>query len=201
MWYTLSKRLDDAIKELEKSSDRAIGIIAGAMVDSQLYEALSHFLHGDDEAYSTKVRKDMFGSDGPLGSFGARTNLAYLLGLITEDAHADLQTFGKIRNSFAHYTEHDTFETESIKARCSNFKLIKKYVTTVTKPELTASGQCQLQDSISISADKVITLNLVDAEAVLSTPKGRFIATTKLFCAVFSEFADEKVDWEKYPLL
>jgi hypothetical protein len=50
MWLSRDHLDENAIKELEKASDRAVGIIAGAMVDSHLYDALSRFLRGDDEA-------------------------------------------------------------------------------------------------------------------------------------------------------
>lgn len=200
MWFSIDAATTNAIAELERSSDRAIGIIAGAMIDSQLYAAISQFLQNEDENYSAKVRKDMFAFDGALGSFGARTNLAYLIGLISMNAHADLQTFGKIRNSFAHYTTHDTFETESIAARCKNFKLIDMHVSKAERSTLTVSGEHYIQDCIRISPNGVVTMELVETDAALGTSKGRFITTTKLFCAVLSNFADEK-NWEKFPLI
>jgi hypothetical protein len=120
----------------------------------------------------------LFSADGAVGGFGARASLAYLMGIISREAHTDLQTFAKIRNSFAHYTEHDTFETESIKARCGNFKLIDSHVERADTPYETMSG------------GKIIT----DLDAALHTPKGRFIATAKLFCAAFANFLLEEDD-------
>jgi DNA-binding MltR family transcriptional regulator len=192
MWLTLDSFPLDAIDELEASSDRAAGIIAGTIIDSHLYEVLGRCLCGQSEAYSAKVRKNMFSPDGALGGFGTRANLAYLMGLIGEDAHADLQNFAKIRNSFAHHSKHNSFETESIRSRCFNFKLVDSRVSQATMKYQTVSGEQQIMDAVAISPGRAITLYLVDPRTAKETAKGRFIATSKLFCAAFSHFAESE---------
>lgn len=201
MWFSLNAQTDAAIRELEASSDRAAAIIAGAVIDSLLYDTIAKFLRGDNEAYSAKIRKDLFSAGGALGSFGSRTGLAYLIGLVSAEAHSDLQTLGKIRNSFAHYTERDTFDTQSIKTRCDDFKLVESRVLPGVN-ERTHAGPKMLQDAITFMLpDNRLFLNLVEHDKVLATARGRFISTTKLFLAAFSNFQEEPHDERKLPIL
>src|SRR4051794_6126530 len=70
MWLTSDSVELEAIEELEKASDRSVAVIAGAIIDSQLTDAILTDLHRDNTAYSRKVRHEVFNADGPLGNFG-----------------------------------------------------------------------------------------------------------------------------------
>jgi DNA-binding MltR family transcriptional regulator len=65
-----------------------------------------------------KVVNDLLDKNKPLGTYGARCDLVYLLGLINNDLHKDLKTIGKIRNEFAHSHLKMTFKDENIKKLC-----------------------------------------------------------------------------------
>lgn len=190
MWFSSEKLDIAAIDELEKSSDRAVGVIAGAMVDAWLTDTVRRDLHRDDEPYSKEIRRRVFNPDGPLGSFSAKVNVAYLVGFFTPEAHADLETFGRIRNRFAHFREHNTFDTDSVRALCENLKLIDKQVAGAAAwSKKVGSDTVHYMDAVGLAHNKV-TLHLVNYPDVLKTPKGRFVSTAKLFCAAFTLFSE-----------
>lgn len=184
MWLTQESKDLQAIDELEKGSDRSVGVIAGALIDARLSEMLRRDLRRDDTGYSARVRKNVFDPEGPLGTFGAKINLAYLMGYFTADAHSDLQALKKIRNLFAHYREHDTFDTDQLRTLCSNFRLIDDRVRPPSASMKIGDGERIPMDSVG-RHDNFIWLSLVDSDRVLKTPRGRFISTAKLFCAAF----------------
>jgi hypothetical protein len=191
MWNTRSNKDHAAVDEIEAGSDRAAGVIAYMIVDSLLSDALRTELHRDDSDYSRKVRHSIFDPAlGAAGPFTVKVDLAYLLGFFTQDAHHDLKTMGKIRNLFAHYTEHNTFDTESIKTRCSNLKLVDERVSRpVMFSRNPATGETWPMDATGLVRNK-ISLHLVDRENAISTPRGRYITTAKLFIAAFTRFEE-----------
>ena len=117
------------LEELNKgASDRAVGIIAASLVEIHLTKLLQH---GCIQEAGTKdtVLKNMFRSSGPMGPFGNKTRMAYLLGMISEECFKNLETMRDIRNRFAHHTEIGSFEHEEVSSRCFNFTLVDKYVS------------------------------------------------------------------------
>jgi Mannitol repressor len=177
MWLVSDLTSPAGIGELEHSSDRAVGVIVGAIVDSMLSDALRREFRRDESPYSAKVRKEIFQSEGPLGTFGAKIGMSYLMGYFTPEAHTDLQNLKNIRNLFAHYAEHNTFKSQKIQALCSNFALIN---TRIRGPSawMTRGSKTHVYDSVS-SGDNYICLNLVNPDDALKEPKERFINTAK----------------------
>src|SRR5262249_32748525 len=55
---------------------------------------------------------------GPLATFSARIDMAYLLGLIPDNVRRELHLIRKIRNDFAHSSENLDFNNEAIANRC-----------------------------------------------------------------------------------
>ena len=64
-------------------------------------------------------KKRLFRPEGPLGSFSARIDLAYALGLIGKKAARDLHLIRKIRNDFAHDPKTIMFDDDRVAKRCS----------------------------------------------------------------------------------
>ena len=72
------------------------------------------------------------GGNAPLGTFSARINACYFLGLISDDEHHDLNQMRRIRNAFAH-DFHTSFETESVVDRCRTLRnKAHDYVNKIT---------------------------------------------------------------------
>jgi DNA-binding MltR family transcriptional regulator len=91
-------------EEFHDAPDRILAIVGAAYLDSLLEELLrAIFLEDREEA------DRLLGFDRPLGSNGSRYQLAYCLGLITENQRDDLKLIAKIRNAFAHRFDIQSF--------------------------------------------------------------------------------------------
>jgi DNA-binding MltR family transcriptional regulator len=81
----------DAHAEIEANMDRAAAIVSAAFVDDRLSVALKSRLHNDK-----KTIDDMFNHSGPLGSFSAKINLAFLIGMFSKEAIHDLHIIREV---------------------------------------------------------------------------------------------------------
>lgn len=88
----------DALGHIEAESDRGAVLVAAALLDNGLKSRISsRFLKNDD------AKDPLFeGGNAPLGTFSAKIELAYRLGLIDKECKTSLNTFRKLRNDFAH---------------------------------------------------------------------------------------------------
>jgi DNA-binding MltR family transcriptional regulator len=114
------KALGNAIRiteELKDESDRGVVLVSAAFLDELLEELLrAHFIS------DSKITDELLSNSGPLGSFSARSKLAYCLDLIHETQFRDLETVRKIRNEFAHSHRPATFDSDRIRDLCQNLK-------------------------------------------------------------------------------
>lgn len=106
--------------ELDAQTDRGVAILGTALLDELLEKALKRHFRVDD-----KETACLFDPDRALGSFAAKTRLAYAMGIVSKLEFGDLLFVGKIRNRFAHRTllpnksyqpEAVTFDTTEIAA-------------------------------------------------------------------------------------
>lgn len=105
-------------EQLEEESDRGLALVGHAYLDDALTEFLRAFLVDD-----SGVADELLRQGGPLGSFKARCDLAFSLGLIGPDMYSDLGQVRSIRNAFAHrYTPPD-FSSSPVLDRCRNLKI------------------------------------------------------------------------------
>jgi len=108
--------------ELAKQTDRGAAIIGAAFVERYLELLLKQRFSVNDE-----ITDSLFKGTQPLGTFSAKTALAYAIGVIGPKAFEEITTIRKIRNDFAHsitptlnsFTEL-TFKSDSIRDRCAN---------------------------------------------------------------------------------
>ncbi len=122
-WRYLDENEKLVLKSLYKEGDRSAALIAGSIVDTRLEACLRSMMK-----QSEKVQERFFGTYGPLGSFSSRIDLAYLLNVISKEAHNDLTIIRNIRNDFAHNLSIKGFKDTSIKDKTLNLKLIDKFV-------------------------------------------------------------------------
>ena len=85
------------IGELNKESDRAAVILAAAKLDLLLYQILHKVL-----IPCPNSRDDLLDAESALGTFSARINMVYRLGIIDAEFARALHITRKIRNDFAH---------------------------------------------------------------------------------------------------
>lgn len=106
--------------EYQNESDRAAAIVGAAFLDEQIKEYIKQFLVDNE-----KVVSELFAPDRSLGAFGSRIQIAFALGLLTEDEYHDLKVIQGIRNTFAHDLHGLTCEDAWIKQQCALLKLPK----------------------------------------------------------------------------
>ena len=99
------------------------------MIETRLERALRTRFERDRD-----IEARLFQLSGPLGSFGAKIDLAYVTGLITLMAHRDLTTFKDIRNLFAHNLQIKDFRSRRIADKARNLRLIDDHVVDA-KPD------------------------------------------------------------------
>jgi DNA-binding MltR family transcriptional regulator len=105
-----SKIIEAMDAEFHDAPDRVLAVVGAAYLDSLVEDILrATFIPEKDEA------DRLLKPNRPLGSNGARYQLAYCLGLIGKEERDDLETIAAIRNAFAHRYDIRSFEHERTK--------------------------------------------------------------------------------------
>jgi len=165
-------------EQVEFDSDRAAGIVAGAIVDTRLEHALRSKLKNNID-----VANGLFNSRGALGSFGAKIDLAYLMGILSEDSYSDLKILQKIRNDFAHNLGLSSFDEQSILDRCKNFKLVDKHIGPIPDPNRAIDGLKEVNKATPY-------MGLPDYEQKLLDPRFRYVMTSQIISSLLGQGAD-----------
>ena len=92
------ERIYSAYRNLD---DRGLAIIAGGVLDLALAELITLRLIDNPKEAESFLGLDN-SSNAPLGTFGARIQLAVLLGILTSDDARVLRSLKNVRNAFAH---------------------------------------------------------------------------------------------------
>ena len=109
------REFHDFLPSIFKESDRGAVLISSGFLENTLKEILISYLIDDIDP------KVIFDGNGPLSSFSSRIKFCYCLALISKEEMQDLEIIRGIRNDFAHKYKV-SFEDQSIKDRCANFK-------------------------------------------------------------------------------
>ena len=118
--------------ELSQETDRGVALIGGALVEDALEQAIKQCLRPGKTGLPKNALGQLFRPGGPLGSFDAKINLAYVNRIVGRRTHRWLLCIKDIRNKFAHSVLiHDAkhamrpvrFETQKIKDLCGNLPL------------------------------------------------------------------------------
>jgi len=104
----------------QNETDRAAAILASSYLESYLGECIKSFL------VDHKSIEKIFEGYSALATFSARTDMAFALGLITEELKHNLYYIRKIRNHFAHHPKVTSFADSHVRNLCSNFSLLIK---------------------------------------------------------------------------
>ena len=128
------RNVNKVIEEMEKESDRATAILLGAELEDVLLQILTKYLLPSQPEKSTRLLEP----DAPIGSFAARIEIIYRLGLIISAAHNELHLIRKIRNEFAHKKSGLSFKSESVSQLISKLvfpKVVDQYLLTKSKDD------------------------------------------------------------------
>jgi len=103
------------INTLDQRSPREAVIMAGALLEN----ALEHLLVSKFQPLDGDRHKALFSieSGSPLSTFGAKTNTAFAMGLISENMRKDLSTLISLRNLFAHSLADIDFDATPITSK------------------------------------------------------------------------------------
>jgi DNA-binding MltR family transcriptional regulator len=129
-------------REFHESPDRVIAIVGGAYIDAMLDRLFREVLIDVSKEVDSLLRPD-----APLGSNGARYQLAYCLGLITREQRDDMKLVAKIRNTFAHDFTATGFDMPPVRDYCA---ALKQPATLAAMP-----GQLFPADTAAIMAEYV----------------------------------------------
>jgi len=115
--------------ELKKESDRAVAIIAAALLEHALETLLRNHLvpcgAQDDPLFD--------GPYAPLSNFSSKIDLANRIGLISARWCRDLHLIRKIRNTFAHNVSGCTYDDASVRARVLELVRSQRVLETCSK--------------------------------------------------------------------
>lgn len=112
-------RMQVVIEELRSQSDRGVAIVGGAWVEEGLLGMLHAAFQPDAMGW-----KRATGNYGPLSTFSAKIDMAYLLRLVSSQILGDLNAIRSVRNAFAHDVAHKKtqeqlgFQADDIKDKC-----------------------------------------------------------------------------------
>ena len=97
-----------ALAKLE--ADRSIAIVQTSVVEEHLRAAVERYFPGKDIDHQAIERMFDPMKYGPLGTFNARVDIAFALGIIGKSARQALKTISSIRNLFAHRLDIHLFD-------------------------------------------------------------------------------------------
>jgi mannitol operon repressor len=105
------------LKEFQEETDRGAALVGAALIDHQLDQVLRSFMVSNNAASEL-----LDGPRAPLGTFSARIDACYALGLIDAYEKSECHRIRKIRNEFAHRTHGTTFKDPNIMKLCEEIK-------------------------------------------------------------------------------
>jgi hypothetical protein len=141
--------------------------MAGALLEDRLMHAIQAQFLQDKAAFNA-----LFGGMGPLATFSAKIELAYLMKLIAKESRTWLNTVRRIRNEFAHNLDPIDFTSQKIRDLCSN----------LASSEIISVLKAHFMDSVGAdeTVAKLITEWLDPMIALSDGPRTRYMNTIKM---------------------
>ena len=154
-----TRRLMDVLND---EPDLACVVIAAAFLDTTLSNLL------ETKFRQSSVSERLLAPNGALGTFGARTDLAYALELISKAQHEDLRLLARIRNRFAHSHLLLTFTDVGVQDRCNHlhewrFLLVgedEDIPTTPTDEQRRIRARNQFKLTVVFLANRILLTSL-----------------------------------------
>jgi hypothetical protein len=104
----LTKDEIEAFYDALRDRDRAI--VLSAIAENHLTSLLQLLMRRGEK----EISQQLFNPNGPLGPFGTKIRIAYMLRILPPELHKDLMTVSKIRNKFAHDLSIKSFDNQQI---------------------------------------------------------------------------------------
>jgi DNA-binding MltR family transcriptional regulator len=116
---SLSADIQKFFDTLNESSDLAAVVVTASYIDASLGSLLQRRL------LESSITDALLDLRGPLGTIGARADLAYALSLIDKPLYKAIAKIVEIRNQFAHHHLEHTFESTDVAALCSELRYLE----------------------------------------------------------------------------
>lgn len=100
------------MKALDGEADFAVAITAGALLET----ALERLIVAKLKRHSKKSLEELFGFNGPMGTFSSKIQIADAFGLISSNMARELHVIRNLRNAFAHSRVPLTFANPLIES-------------------------------------------------------------------------------------
>ena len=171
MWTHLdeaSHRLISA--EIDRQEDRGAAIIAAAFLEDRLLFCLANHFKNRDRF----LENQLFRGLGPLSSFSAKIDIAFLLGIFDQEGRDQIHIIRRVRNAFAHTMTPLQFTSSNISDMCSNLPNFKKALEILTTPT---------SDIKYLEIMKPFYESLANVE---DSPRNRYMNSIKLYLLVLS---------------
>ncbi|UDL90283.1 hypothetical protein LGH82_02545 [Mesorhizobium sp. PAMC28654] len=94
-----SSAMPNIFRRLHKESETSQVLVVSSYIEDRVTNLFQNQLV---DLNSEAAKDRLFGSNGPLGTFGGRITMAYHLGWLTKGTVDRLSNFRKVRNIFAH---------------------------------------------------------------------------------------------------
>jgi Mannitol repressor len=185
-WIFLNDGERSILSVLDNDSERAVAIVVGSMIENRLERALLAKFRRDK-----KIEERMFQPSGPLGPFSVKIDLAFLIGMITPEAHKDLLIVKNIRNAFAHNLGIQNFRSQSIADNARNLKMIDTWIEE-SKPG--DDGIPRFGAAIDPTAQPPV-LQATNLEMRKKSAKERFLLTAQLMTIRFAACEMPSCGW------
>jgi DNA-binding MltR family transcriptional regulator len=145
----VQKKLEVLLAALRSETDIIVAVVATSYLEHAIGALLrSHFASGGT---SEKLLK----STGVLGSFQAKIDLAYCLGMISGNFKFNLERIADIRNRFAHTLDEASFSDPKIVEWCNALKKPRQIVVWVGMDEAT---QKHLREQLATPKNTFISI-------------------------------------------
>lgn len=132
-------------------SNRAVAVVWPAIVENRLTDALRSYLRPDES-----VANELFRPEGPLGPFGQKIRLGYMLGLYEQDLKDDLVLLAKIRNAFAHRVDITGFEVSPVRDWMDNMTTLKVHRALLEQLKTKNPQDCDSKLKLSVLSGELI---------------------------------------------
>lgn len=164
-----------AFQQVRSDSDRAVGVVAGSIVERRLMDAIRAQMRPD-----RATTKRLFNPDGPLGAFGPKIDLAYMLGMLSDSAATDLRLIKSIRNTFAHSLESSSFQEHEIADRCSRISIVDRHTGPVV-PNESRNG------FVAPARPHVPYFAFGDHASLIKQPRFRYVTAAKVISYILGQ--------------
>jgi hypothetical protein len=123
------------LHEMDNSDDRTAAIVAGSFLENNLsIYIMARFVNLEDED-----KKALFDEEKLpiLGSFFAKIEIGFAIGLYDKQIRGDLRKIKNIRNQFAHHLDVRSFDHDHVHKVCDDLVLPKHLANCSGDPEVT----------------------------------------------------------------